>query len=119
MCAAFDNRTPTRIAAEAWAAALADVRLPDAKAAITEHYSGTRDWIMPADVRVGVQRIRNERLAKHGPVLPNIDPDDVAAYQAERRRLIAMIADGHTPEPPRLTGPQHTPNRPTEHRSTP
>jgi len=119
MCAAFDNRTPTRIAAEAWAAALADVRLPDAKAAITDHYANTRDWVMPADVRSGVQRIRTDRLARHGPVLPDVDPDDVGAYQAERRRLIALIADGHTPERPRRIEPQPTPARPTEHRSTP
>ena len=118
MCAAYDNRTPTRIAAEAWAAALADVRLPDAKAAITDHYSGSREWIMPADVRVGVQTIRNDRLARHGPVLPDVDPADVAAYQAERHRLIALIADGDTPEPPRFIEPQHTPTRPNEHRST-
>lgn len=96
MCAAYDNRTPTRIAADAWAATLPDIALADAKAAIVGHYTESREWVMPADVRKRVRAIRDERLASGTAILgiPDADPDDVAAYIAAQREMRHRIASG-------------------------
>lgn len=61
--AGHDNRNKDTNATRAWSAALADIDFEDAKAAIDRHYTVSRQWIMPSDVRDGVKAIENERLA--------------------------------------------------------
>lgn len=97
MCAAYDNRTPTRIAAEAWAAALPDIRVEDVKTAIVDHYGQSREWIMPADIATAVRVIRARRLADASTPQPpeTIDPDDVPKMLAWTRARNAAIGDGH------------------------
>lgn len=99
--AAFDRREVSELDAGAWhaalaAAGLADLELKDAEAAVIDHYSKTRDWLMPADVIGYCKRIRRERVAAAGSIeaLITADPDDPAAYAAERKRLTAEIASG-------------------------
>lgn len=96
MCAAYDNRNTTRIAAEAWAAALPDIRVEDAKVAIVEHYSKSRDWLMPADIATAVRAIRARRLADAPTPNPpeTIDPDDIPKTLAWTRARNAAVADG-------------------------
>lgn len=82
-----------------WAEALRDVAYPDAIAAgqaLIRDRTSDRRSLTPGDIRAEVRRIRAARLTSTEPPLPAVDPDDVAAYQAERRRLIAEIASGHT-----------------------
>lgn len=80
-----------------WADALSDVRYVDAveaaKNLIRDRTSDQRS-LTPGDVRAEVRRIRHRRVADAPPPLPTADPDDVAAYQAERKRLLGLLADG-------------------------
>lgn len=62
VAAAFDNRKPDPDAATAWALALDGIRFHDARDVIVQHYRDSRDWIMPADVIKGVNRVRIKRL---------------------------------------------------------
>jgi len=83
--------------AEVWADALDDVEFDEAQVAVralVKARSGAERWVTPGDVRAGVRDIRRARLAAAGPVLPDVDPDDVAAYQARRRELVAQVASG-------------------------
>ncbi len=83
--------------AAVWADALQSVRYPDAVEAarrmIATRTSENR-WVTPGDLRAEIRSLRAARLTAVPPPLPAVDPDDVAAYQAERRRLIEAIADG-------------------------
>jgi hypothetical protein len=57
----FDYRKVGPADVEAWYLALDDIDLDDAKAAVVRHYRGSRERLMPADVRQGVKAIRDER----------------------------------------------------------
>lgn len=96
IAAAFDNRKPDADQAKMWALALDGIRFEDARDVIVAHYRRTRDWLMPADVSRGVQRLRYERIDAFGPIPApaGIDPDDKAAYQAARLEMQTAIADG-------------------------
>lgn len=54
--AAFDRRTVGDADILAWHDALSDVAAGDCLAAVTEHYRGSTEWLMPAHVR----RIAND-----------------------------------------------------------
>lgn len=96
LCSAFDNRTVSRVTAEAWAAALPDLRVEDVKVAIVNHYGTSREWIMPADVRTAVRALRASRLAAAPAPQPpeTIDPDNVPLTLAWTRARNTAIADG-------------------------
>lgn len=96
--AAFDNRSASEIAARAWAEALDPrVSFDDGRALVVEHYSRTRDWIMPSDINTGSSRMRKARLdVMRTPEPPDtIDPDDVQAGLSWQRAYRAAIGDGH------------------------
>lgn len=93
--AATDKRTVGESDVALWCEYVGDLRFDDAKTAVVDHYRTTREWLMPVDIVAGVRRIRAARLAAAPPPCPDVDPNDVAAYQAERRRLLTAIADGH------------------------
>ncbi|MBF0721944.1 hypothetical protein [Sanguibacter inulinus] len=95
----FDNRTLNDSVATSWSQVLADVDFADAEAAVLKHYAASSEWIMPAHIRAGVQRIRAERvravLGTAAPVPPpEVPADDVQAYQAWRRAFLAALGDG-------------------------
>lgn len=89
IAAAFDRRTVGRADAEAWATALHDVSLDDAKDAVTAHYAATTDYLMPAHIRAIVTAARSERpdsrTVDAALLVPDADPDDVPAYLEARR----------------------------------
>lgn len=103
-CAAFDNRQPSRAAAEAWAAALHDVPLDEDTLAAVARYYGTPDsdsgqkWIQPHHVRTHRNALRDDRLGPPGPGLspqiPAADPDDVQGYLRALREQRARAAAG-------------------------
>lgn len=96
--AAFDNRTTSEIAARAWAEALDQrVTFDDARTVVIEHYSRTREWIMPSDINTATGRLRKERLERmRTPEPPDtLDPDDIPANLAWTRAYRAAIGDGH------------------------
>lgn len=105
-CAAFDNRQPSIIAAQAWAAALHDIPAdPDAFAAIARYYGtppknpGDRLWIQPHDVRTLRQTIRDQRLEGfvYEPTSSNETPGQ---YLANLRAQREAVASGHRPANP-------------------
>ena len=101
MCAAFDRRTVGETDARAWAEALPDIDLADAKRAIVAHYRERRDWLMPADIYQAVKAERRARLAV-GTItdgIPDADPDDPAAYTAALRDNRLRIAAGESTYP--------------------
>ncbi|GGT43555.1 zinc finger domain-containing protein [Streptomyces purpureus] len=114
-CAAFDNRQPSLVAAQAWAAALHDIPLDhDTEAAVAAYYTtapqdpNQRLWIMPHHIRTLRSKIRSARLENfHYEGNPDETP---AEYLTRYRGQVQAIASGRIPAPtnrPMLDGPPH------------
>ena len=85
--------------AAVWCDLLDDVDFVDARAAARDLAmvrSGADRWLTPGDIRVGVRRIRADRLARTPDPLPDADPSDPAAYIAALRAGRTMVADPTT-----------------------
>jgi hypothetical protein len=99
ICAAYDNRKPDADQAKAWGMALDGLRFEDCREAIVQHYRGSREWIMPADVFAAVRKTRTSRLEDVAPTPPpGLDPDDTGAYARWLAVVRQAIADGREPE---------------------
>ena len=100
MCATVDNRKPDEDAARSWAALLDGLRVEDCIAAIKAHYSESTAWLMPAEIRTRVRRLRAKRIESHPPLVPPAGLTD-----AEERKWIAAarrrIGDGEKVADPR------------------
>lgn len=95
LMAAYDRRTVGDADVLAWHQVVGDLRSADCQAAVVAHYSRTRDWAMPADIRDAVHTLRQDRLRTAGdPPTPPVDGDDVAAYLAWIGHYRVGIADG-------------------------
>jgi hypothetical protein len=78
-----------------WLSMVGDLAYADAAQAVQEHYQESRDWIMPADIRQRVRRIRDARLkAVPEPVPPPELLEDADAYRKWLRKETKRIADG-------------------------
>jgi hypothetical protein len=91
MCPAqrFDTETPAT-----WALILAHIRYTDAQQAVVAIAARER-FVSPSDIIAEVRRTRRGRLEAVADTLePNVDPDEVATYIAEKRALLAAAADG-------------------------
>ncbi len=97
-----DNRRVDRAVIAAWHDLVQDLPLDDALEAVRVHRRESTDYLLPAHVIAGVKRLRGARLAAAEPPMPDVDPDDVAAYQARRRQMLAEIA---SPSNHRQIGP--------------
>lgn len=114
-CAAFDNRKPSLVAAQAWANALHDVPLDqDTFAAVDQFYAtppakpGERLWIQPHDVRAHRRQIRADRTANFVYEPPAGDEDP--AFLTRFRAQLAAVASGIVAAPstaPALEGGPH------------
>jgi hypothetical protein len=78
----------------AWAMSLDDIRFTDAEVAAVTLVKRSHGRVAIADIRDEVRRIRDQRLADTEIPVPNADPSDVPAYNAELRRIYTAIADG-------------------------
>jgi len=115
-CAAFDNRQPSRAAAEAWAVALRDVPLDADTLDAVARYYGTppkdpnqRLWIQPHDVRAHRRSIRSER-AQGFVYEPPGEEEHPRRFLARYRAQLEAVASGSVPAPigaPALTGGPH------------
>lgn len=92
--ATVSQRTISALDAEAWAAALDDIRLEDALEAVTNLWKRTRERLVPYDIRAEVHRIRADRLARAFDEAPDADPDNPRAWIAARRAGLTRVADG-------------------------
>jgi hypothetical protein len=87
---AFDAYTP-----DAWALVLEDVRLQDAKDAAVA-VARRQPFVAPSEIIAEVKRVRGERIARHGTIVPpeDLDPDNLPAYREWLRSATQAIGDG-------------------------
>jgi hypothetical protein len=103
-CAAYDRRTIGKADAVAWHAVVRDLPFDLAQEAVFAHYSESREWIMPADVRTRVKRKQRDE-ADRGRIRQLLDPD---AYRREveqadaafMRKLAARTGNAALKAPP-------------------
>lgn len=111
---AFRDQAEARMAAEAWLMVLEDIRYEDAVEAVRRHYSGSGEYLMPAQVRSTVRNIRAARIdngPRFDPSAYGIDPDDVTRYLEAKRAHETAVADGVTPPtPPEVEGRKVAPD---------
>lgn len=109
MCAAYDNRNVDDSAMYAWFRVIGDLPYAECESAVIAHYSESREWIMPADVRTRVKRKQRDE-AERGRIRQVLDPDAyraevAAADQAFMRKLAQRTEGARLKEPPALYGP--------------
>lgn len=92
LAAVVDNRVVDRATIAAWHDLIGRLDFTDACEAVREHRRTSTEYLVPAHVIAGVHRIRAARLAAVPDPLPDVDPDDVTAYQLRRRQMRAAIA---------------------------
>jgi Asp-tRNA(Asn)/Glu-tRNA(Gln) amidotransferase A subunit family amidase len=93
----FDNRKPNQDAAAAWAEALGELDPTMCRDAIVDHYTRSREWLMPADVIQAVRR----KMAELAPVTAEVPAelqamDDGPEFDAAYRR---WMQTGEIPDP--------------------
>ena len=94
--ATYDYRDVDPVIVASWLKVVGDLPYADAEQAVRDHYSESRERMMPADVRERVKAIRMARLgATPLPDRPPSDPDEYRAWLRDERK---KIADG-TPGP--------------------
>lgn len=115
MISAFDGRTPSQAAVEAWHVALTlrlgeSVRFEDAKLAVTAHFANSGTWINPSDIGDFVERLRRTRrrciavqppeeglLDEHGNP---VSQDAFVRIQQHRHSMRVRVENGHyLPDP--------------------
>jgi hypothetical protein len=77
-CAAFDRRTVGKSDVAAWLQALGDLGYAECRDAVIAHYRDSREFIMPADIRARVKRVRRDQSERDRARIV-LDP---AAYRA-------------------------------------
>lgn len=93
----YDNRKVDAIVVGAWHALLEPLTFDDACAAVREHYTTRRDWLMPLDILDGVKSLRRRRLDNVELQVPDANPDDTAAYLQAVKDRNMRAADGLQP----------------------
>jgi len=94
---AFDRRTVGELDVEAWHKAIGDLNADECRSAVTAHYTRSREWCMPFDVRNSVKALRADRLARAVEGAPDADPDDVPEYLRALRDGRTRTADATVP----------------------
>ncbi len=94
LMAARDGRTVGNVEVEAWHEDIGQWDFATAREAIARHNAQTRDFMRPFDLIKLIRDIRNERIDAIGPMIPNVDPDDVIGFNAEQYALRQAAADG-------------------------
>lgn len=92
---AFDHRTVGEADIMAWHAVLRDVEIASAKAAVIEHFTVSKEWLAPVDIRTIIARTRSRRIGSIPSVVP---PWQLADDPAREMTWVAnyrhAIADG-------------------------
>jgi len=80
---------------QVWEGLIGDLSAADAQAAVIAHYRESREWIMPADVRIRVKAARRDRLSREViPAPPAELTGEPGKYQQELKARVREIADG-------------------------
>ena len=96
LIATVDNRQVDRATIAAWHDLVGHLDYAEACEAVREHRRNSTEYLVPAHVVRGVRVARAARLTAVPDPLPDVDPDDVRAFQVARRRLRLAIA---SPDP--------------------
>lgn len=104
MCAAYDNRNVDDSALYAWFRAIGDLPYAECESAVIAHYTDSREWIMPADVRKRVKRAQYA-AEDRGRIRELLDPDAYrrevqAADDAFMRKLARRTGNAELKAPP-------------------
>ena len=95
LIASIDRRKVGLTDRQTWQGLIGDLPAADAQAAVVAHYRESREWIMPADVRIRVKAMRRDRLAREiTPAPPPELTDEPGRYRAVLQAGIRRIADG-------------------------
>jgi hypothetical protein len=89
VAASFDRRTIADEDAIAWAAALPDIEMVEARDAVVAHYRESRQWVMPNDIlrRVFRRRDENRRAVGTTTVTPPSALADTPRTEAQWIRI--------------------------------
>lgn len=101
-CAAYDRRTIGDVDVMAWHKALGGLEFTDALEGVSQHYTRTKDWIMPSDVIAEVKIIRAERERQRRSrnlALPSRFEDDAERDSRLARGIEACREAIHCDEP--------------------
>lgn len=106
MCAAYDNRNVDDSALYAWFRVVGDLPYAECEQAVIAHYTDSREWIMPADVRKRVKRKQYEEEDRNR-IRELLDPvayrgEVAAADEAFMRKLAARTGDKQIKAAPNL-----------------
>ena len=95
LISSIDRRKVGLTDRQTWQGLIGDLPAADAQAAVIAHYQESREWIMPADVRIRVKAIRRDRLSREMiPAPPSELTDKPGCYQAELKAEVKRLADG-------------------------
>lgn len=96
--ASYDQRTLGETDVASWQAALYDVDLTDATAAVIAHHRESVQRCSPAHVLARVRALRSARLPRESAdPLPGGDPDDTESYRRQLAEYRAAKASGRVP----------------------
>jgi hypothetical protein len=104
LCASYDNRNTDDSVTYAWFRAIGDLPFDECESAVIAHYTDSREWIMPADVR---KRVKRDQYAAEdrGRIRELLDPgayrrEVQAANDAFMRKLAARTGGKELKAPP-------------------
>lgn len=97
-----EDRIERRAQALMWAGILADVPYDYALEAVHQHYATSKWPILPADISTRWQATVRDRMNRHTGTFeptahPELDPDDVAGYQAALLAERQAVVQGEQP----------------------
>lgn len=78
ICASYDNRNVDELNVYAWFRVVGDLPYGQCEQAVVAHYSESREWIMPADVRKRVKQAQHGE-ASRGRIRELLDPETYRA----------------------------------------
>lgn len=97
MASSYDKRTVGEADAQAWALALGDMRLQDARDAVVAHFTESTEWLTPAHVTRLVRHARSARVGDISSIVPPRELADMPAREhAWKRELLRAMGDGAT-----------------------
>lgn len=90
--AAFDNRKVGEVDVLAWHEVIGRYEVADALAAVTRHYTETRDRLMPADLMRHMKAIREERSRAQKAAAPLALPSRFETDEERNLRIKGGMA---------------------------
>lgn len=96
----FPQQRMNEYTPDAWGLILADTRFIDAKDAVIK-LARKSVFVSPAEIIAEVKKTRDDRISRHGEIVPpaDLDPDNPEEYRLWLRAARQAIGDGNPPPP--------------------